>query len=157
MIAEATTLLNVALAMGVAARIGAREEAKAIRDRINAGIDEDLDHGELLRERLLIGGIATAALALAYAWLLHLDDRAAWAAVGIHTLRLIACGWAAFTITHRLALNGERGKAWWYCAPGNVYDRMYLWVARGNVKVAGVTMYVVEGLVATVTAWSLWW
>lgn len=157
MIPEAVTLTTMALAMGTYGRMAGPIEAGMIRDRINSGLGEDLDHGALLTFRVILGAAVTAVHALAYAWFLHLDDRAAWGTVGLHALRLIAMGWASFTILHRLSLNSAREKPWWYCAPGNVYDRAYLLITRGNVKAAGVTMYVVEALVAAVTITSLWW
>lgn len=157
MIPETVTIATMALAMGTYGRIAAANEAAMIRDRIDAGLDEDLDHGALFRERIAIGATITLVLSLAYAWFLSLDGRAAVLTILAHALRLAAFGWASFTILHRLSLNSARELPWWYCAPGNVYDRAYLLITRGNVKVAGVTMYVVEAYVAAVTITSLWW
>lgn len=134
MIPEAVTLATMALAMGTYGRIAAANEAAMIRDRIDAGINEDLDHGALLRERIAIGATITLVLSMAYAWFLNLDGRAAVLTILAHALRLSAFGWASFTVTHRLSLNSAREFPWWYCAPGNVYDRAWLmlaiWVER---------------------------
>lgn len=157
MIAEHTTLATMALAMGTFGLMAGLIEAGMIRDRINSGLDGDLDHGALLTFRVILGAAVAAVLALAYAWFLYLDDRAAWGTVGLHALRLVAMGWASFTIAHRLSLNSARKKQWWYCAPGNAYDRVFLWVMGGDVKAASTAMFAFEGLVAAVTIWSLWW
>lgn len=185
MIPEAVTLATMALAMGTYGRIAAANEAAMIRDRINAGIDEEIDHGALLRERIAIGATITVVLSLAYAWFLNLDGRAAVLTILAHALRLAAFGWASFTILHRLSLNSARGKPWWYCAPGNNYDWRFItlflgWIIKGkrrremakeehafgwahlpiyraNIRKAGTAMYAFEGLVAAVTIVSLWW
>lgn len=182
MIPEAVTLATMALAMGAFGCIAGLSEADDIFYRINAGVDEDLDHGALLRERIAVGAIITLVLSLAYAWFLNLDGRAAVLPVLVHPLRLVATGWAWFTITHRLALNSARKKPWWYCAPGNNYDWRFIklisgYSAKGRAAAkqshaalfagsvfypkmlykAGVTMFAFEGLVAGITLWSLWW
>lgn len=182
MIPEAVTITTMALAMGTYGRIAGPSEAQDIRDRINAGIDEDLDHAPLLRERIAVGAIITLVLSLAYAWFLNLDGRVAVPTIIAHALRLAAFGWASFTIDHRLALNSARKKPWWYCAPGNNYDWRFIkliggYSAKGRAAAkqshaalfagsvfypamlykAGVAMFAFEGLVAAVTIWSLWW
>ena len=157
MIPEAVTIATIALAMGTYGRIAAMNEAAMIRDRIDAGINEDLDHGALLRERIAVGAIITLVLSLAHAWFLNLDGRVAVPTILAHALRLAAFGWASFTILHRLSLNSARKLPWWYCAPGNNYDRVFLWVMGGNVKAASTAMYAFEALVAAITITSLWW
>ena len=182
MIPEIITLITMALAMSNFGRTAGLIEAGTIRDRINAGIDEDLDHAPLLRERIAVGAAITLAISLAYAWFLNLDGRAAVLPVLVHPLRLVATGWAWFTITHRLALNSARKKPWWYCAPGNNYDWRFIklisgYSAKGRAAAkqshaalfagsvfypkmlykAGVAMFAFEGLVAEITMWSLWW
>lgn len=182
---EAVTIATMALAMGTYGRTAGLIEAGMIRDRINSGLGEDLDHGALLTFRVILGAAVTAVHALAYAWFLHLDDRAAWGTVGLHALRLIAMGWASFTILHRLSLNSARKLPWWYCAPGNNYDWRFItlflgWTIKGkrrreiakhehadnwnryptyrtSIRKAGTAMFVFEGLVAAVTITSLWW
>lgn len=185
MIPEAVTITTMALAMGTYGRIAGPSEAQDIRDRINAGIDEDLDHAPLLRERIAVGAIITLVLSLAYAWFLNLDGRVAVPTIIAHALRLAAFGWASFTIAHRLTINSARVFPWWYCAPGNNYDWRFItlflgWTVKGkrrremakeahadnwrrfptyrtSIRNAGIAMFSVEGLVAGITAWSLWW
>ena len=94
---------------------------QAWRDFLAVSLEQAIDHGERLKERLWVAGVW---------WLI-----CAALGVGVFNVKWydallwIPMGWAWWTAWFRFLLNAMRGKDWRYVSPSNWYDTLWMRIA----------------------------
>lgn len=96
--------------------------AEAGVDALDIANNEDIDHGEELRERLVIAALIWVVASVCF---FMLREGEPWWSPFVAA----PAGWAWWTAGFRLRLNALRGKDWRYVSPSNWYDRQFIRVA----------------------------
>jgi hypothetical protein len=69
-------------------------------------------------------------------------------------LKVIAAAFV-FSSLFRYKLNKLRGLEWWYVSESNIYDRVFIGIAAGDIRLAGTTAYGVEIVIAFLCIFGL--